>query len=154
MTAPPARARALRAYNLAGDARQHPRRPSRRPARQRARARARGRLLPSAYVGFAVSRLNLAWLALLFVAAGVGIGLVETAEHAAVAALAPNEIRGSAFGLLAAIQSFGNFAASAIAGVLWTLASPRIAFLYLAAWMLVSLVAFGLARRPLARSGA
>ena len=30
-------------------------------------------------------------------------------------------------------QSFGNLAASAIAGALWTLASPRIAFVYLAA---------------------
>jgi hypothetical protein len=42
------------------------------------------------------------------VAAGVGIGCVETAEHAAVAALAPLELRGSAFGLLAAVQSFGK----------------------------------------------
>ena len=53
---------------------------------------------------------------LCFVAAGVAIGCVETAEHAAVAALAPDEIRGSAFGLLAAVQSFGNFVASAVAG--------------------------------------
>jgi MFS family permease len=106
-----------------------------------------------AYLGFAVVGSTLAGLALLFVAAGVGIGLVETAEHAAVAALAPNEIRGSAFGLLAATQSFGNLAASAIAGALWTLASPRIAFLYLAAWMFVSLGAFGLARRAHARGG-
>jgi hypothetical protein len=42
---------------------------------------------------------------------------VETAEHAAVAALAALELRGSAFGLLAAVQSFGNLAASAIAGL-------------------------------------
>ena len=46
----------------------------------------------------------------------------------------------SAFGLLAAVQSFGNLAASAIAGLLWTLASPRAAFIYLVAWMLVALV--------------
>jgi MFS family permease len=43
-----------------------------------------------------------------FVAAGVAIGCVGTAEHAAVAALAPVELRGSAFGLLAAVQSFGT----------------------------------------------
>src|SRR5215213_3033601 len=49
-------------------------------------------------------------LAPWFVAAGVAIGCVETAEHAAVAALAPVELRGSAFGLLAAVQSFGNLA--------------------------------------------
>jgi MFS family permease len=71
------------------------------------------------------------------VAAGVAIGCVETAEHAAVADLAPVELRGSAFGLLAAVQSFGNLAASAIAGLLWTLASPPVAFGYLGIWMLV-----------------
>ena len=49
------------------------------------------------------------------------------------------ELRGSAFGLLAAIQSGGNFAASAVAGVLWTALSPTWAFLYLAAWMLLAL---------------
>jgi MFS family permease len=74
------------------------------------------------------------------VAAGVAIGCVETAEHAAVAALAPVELQGSAFGLLAAaVQSFGNLAASAIAGLLWTAASPRAAFAYLVAWMLLAL---------------
>jgi MFS family permease len=57
-----------------------------------------------------------------------------------VATLAPVELRGSAFGLLAAVQSFGNLAASAIAGLLWTLASPRVAFAYLVAWMLLALV--------------
>ena len=72
-------------------------------------------------------------------AAGVAIGCVETAEHAAVAALAPVELQGSAFGLLAAVPSFGNLAASAIAGLLWTAASPRAAFAYLVAWMLLAL---------------
>ena len=70
----------------------------------------------------------------------MGIGCIETAEHAAVANLAPIELRGSAVGLLAAVQSFGNLAASAIAGLLWTLASPRAAFAYLVAWMLLALL--------------
>jgi MFS family permease len=84
-----------------------------------------------------------------FIAAGVAIGCVETAEHAAVASLAPVELRGSAFGLLAAVQSIGNLAASAIAGLLWTLASPRLAFAYLVAWMVLALVGLLLAeRRP------
>ena len=38
------------------------------------------------------------------------------------------------------MQSFGNLAASAIAGLLWTLASPRAAFAYLVAWMLLALL--------------
>jgi hypothetical protein len=81
------------------------------------------------------------------VAAGVGIGCVEMAEHAAVAALAPGELRGSAFGLLAAVQSFGNLAASATAGLLWTTMSPRVAFAYLVAWMLLALAGLLMVRR-------
>ena len=93
-----------------------------------------------AYVGFAAGPASVLALAPWFIAAGIAIGCVETAEHAAVAVLAPVELRGSAFGLLAAVQSFGNLAASAIAGLLWTLASPRVAFAYLVAWMLLALV--------------
>jgi hypothetical protein len=39
------------------------------------------------------------------------------------------------------VQSFGNLAPSAIAGLLWTAVSPRMAFWYLVAWMVVALVA-------------
>ena len=96
-------------------------------------------LFAAAYLGFAVAGPGLLALALPFLAAGVAIGCVETAEHAAVAALAPTDLRGSAFGLLATIQAAGNLAASTIAGLLWTLASPRVAFAYLTGWMLLAL---------------
>lgn len=79
-----------------------------------------------------------------FVLAGFGIGCAETAEHAAVAELTPERLRGSGFGLLAAIQSLGNLAASAVAGILWTAFSPRAAFLFLAAAMLVAIAVLGL----------
>lgn len=92
-----------------------------------------------AYVGLALARPSFALLLVLFLAARVGIGLVETAQNAAVASLAPVPVRGSAFGVLAAAQSFGNLGASAVAGVLWTAVSPQAAFFYLAAWMAVAL---------------
>jgi hypothetical protein len=41
----------------------------------------------------------------------------------------------------------GNLAAGAVAGLLWTLASPRVAFGYLVAWMLLALVGLLMARR-------
>jgi MFS family permease len=116
---------------------------------QRHRVGARGPLLLSAagvtafllaYLLFATAGPTIALLAVAFVLAGVGIGCVETAEHAAVAALAPVELRGSSFGLLATMQAVGNLTASAIAGLLYTLASPAVAFGYLAAWMLIALV--------------
>ena len=80
--------------------------------------------------------------------AGAGIGCAETAEHAAVAAFAPNELRGSAFGLLATVQAIGNLAASAVAGLLYTVATPTVAFTYLAGWMLIALVTLGWAITP------
>ena len=94
-----------------------------------------------AYVGFAFNTSHWWLLAVWFVLAGVGIGCAETAEHSAVATHAPEQIRGSAFGLLAAVQSFGNLAASGIAGILWATVSPTAAFAYIAAWMIIALIA-------------
>jgi len=101
-----------------------------------------------AYLGLAATSASLVILGGCFVAAGVAIGCMETAEHAAIAGAAPAQLRGSAFGLLAAIQSFGNLAASAVAGLLWTAVSPQVAFVYLAGWMALSLIALATARLP------
>lgn len=105
----------------------------------------------AAYVGFGLGPAVLPVLATAFVLAGVGIGSVETAEHAAVAALALEERRGSAFGVLAAVQSLGNLAASGIAGFLWTTFSPRAAFLYLASWMVAAFILIPRQGRPNSR---
>jgi MFS family permease len=101
----------------------------------------------AAYVGFAAGDAAIPALAACFAVAGVGIGCVETAEHAAVASLAAVTLRGSAFGLLAAVQSLGNLAASTIAGVLYTVVSPAAAFVYAAALMTVALPLLALAAR-------
>ena len=93
-----------------------------------------------AYVILARTGADVGALALAFVLAGVAIGTVETSEHTAVAGHAPEELRGSAFGLLAAGQSAGNLVASGGAGILWTLVSPEAAFAVAAAWMALSLI--------------
>jgi MFS family permease len=105
-------------------------------------------LFAVAYVWFAVGPSGPALLAPAFVLAGLGIGCAETAEHAAVAELAPEDIRGSAFGLLAGVQSIGNLAASTIAGILWTTTSPAVAFIFLAAAMIVAVAVLAVAARP------
>ena len=92
-----------------------------------------------AYLGFAFTGESFAVLAGCFILAGIGIGAAETSETAAVAGLAPEQLRGSAFGLLAALQAAGNLAASTIAGLLWTAISPTASFIYVAAWMLLAL---------------
>ena len=101
----------------------------------------------AAFTGFALAGTGVALLAALFALAGAGKGAVETAQGAAVALLAPAGLLGSAFGALATIQSFANLAASAVAGALWTLVSPRVAFLYLAGWTAVSVVVLVAVRR-------
>jgi MFS family permease len=78
-------------------------------------------LFATAYTGLAVTGPAVAVLAGCFVLAGAAIGCVETAQHTAVATLAPTDVRGSAFGLLAATQAFGNLIASSVAGAVWTL---------------------------------
>jgi MFS family permease len=104
----------------------------------------------AAYLLFGTTGANIPLLALAFALAGLGIGFAETGETAAVASRASEEIRGSAFGLLAGLQSAGNLAASAIAGILWTAFSPTVAFAWLATWMVAALVGFAMlpAGRP------
>ncbi len=75
-----------------------------------------------------------------FLLAGSGIGFAETAESALVARLVPDHLRGSGFGLLGGVQSFGDFASSAAVGLLWTEVSPTVGFVYAAGWMVVAVV--------------
>lgn len=112
-------------------------------------------LFGAAYLGFAFAGPNLPLLGAAFLAAGVGIGAVETAQHSVVASSAPQEVRGSAFGFLAGVQSVGNLAASAVAGVLWAALGPTAAFVYATGWMLLAaaaLLAAGLSPRSEART--
>ena len=95
-----------------------------------------------AYASLAFDADTVLALAPGFLLAGVGIACVETAESAAVAAFAPEPLRGSAFGLLATVQALGNFAASGLAGLIWTVVGPEVAFRYLVVWMVVAAVGF------------
>jgi MFS family permease len=104
-----------------------------------------------AYLGLAFSGPSLPVLGACFLVAGAAIGCVETAEHAAVAAHAPGAVRGSAFGLLAAVQAFGNLVASGTAGLLWTLVGPTAAFLFSGALMAAATVALLLGGRAATR---
>jgi hypothetical protein len=72
---------------------------------------------------------------------GVAIGCVETAEHAAVVALAPERLRGPTFRIARLPASRRNLAASTIAGLLRTATSPEAAFAYLVGWMILALAA-------------
>lgn len=103
-------------------------------------------LFTLAYLGFALPTHAWPLLLLFFCLAGSGIGLAETAESTLFAHALPDHIRGSGFGLLGGIQSFGALASSAGVGLIWSVASPTAAFVYAAGWMALSLLASGWAR--------
>ncbi|NNN13321.1 MAG: MFS transporter [Acidimicrobiaceae bacterium] len=91
-----------------------------------------------AYLGFATTSHSWIWLLGAFALAGAGIGLTEPAESTLVPRILPDHLRGSGFGLLGGIQSFGGFASTAIVGLLYTVISPEAGFVYAAAWMLLA----------------
>jgi MFS family permease len=91
-------------------------------------------IFAGAYVMFAVGVGG--WLLLAaFGLAGAGIGFAETAESTIVALTLPDRLRGNGYGALGLVQSFGDLGATLVAGVLWAVVSPTIAFAYAAAWM-------------------
>lgn len=95
-------------------------------------------LFALAYGGFAAGLHLWPLLLAFFLLAGGGIGLAETAESALVARLLPDDLRGSGFGVLGGIQSLGDFASSAVVGVVWTAVSPTAAFAYAGGCMLLA----------------
>jgi MFS family permease len=100
-----------------------------------------------AYATFAAGGHHPAMVALAFAAAGAGIGLAEPTQSAVVAQLVPDRLLGSGFGVLGAVQAVGDLVATVVAGLLYTLASPAVAFAYAAAWMVCAVLASGMLRR-------
>jgi MFS family permease len=100
-----------------------------------------------AYGAFAAGFHGVIAVALAFAAAGAGIGLAEPTESAVVAQLLPDRLRGSGFGVLGAVQATGDVVATVVAGLLYTLVSPAVAFGYAATWMLAAAIASGTLRR-------
>ncbi len=79
------------------------------------------------YAGFALATTAVqAWL--LFLTYGVYFGLVEGAEKALIADLAPADRRGTAFGWYNAAIGVAALPASLLLGVIWTMRGPSSAF--------------------------
>ncbi len=65
-----------------------------------------------------------------FFLAGTGYAFQQSLERAFVADIAPLEVRCMGFGVLASVNGVGDLVSSAIVGGVWTLFSPRLAFLF------------------------
>ncbi len=93
------------------------------------------------YAVFAAGPTGWPVLAAGFLLCGVGIGCAETAESTLIAHGVPEHLRGNGFGVLGLTQSIGDLGATLIAGLLWSLVSPAVAFGYAAAWMVAAVLA-------------
>jgi amino acid permease len=60
-----------------------------------------------------------------------------------VAQLLPEHLRSNGFGVLGLVQSFGDLGATMVTGILWSVFSATVAFLYAATWMILSVAASG-----------
>jgi len=99
----------------------------------------RRRILAIGYFVSAVTCLGTAlltadfwFLVPIFLLAGFFTAITDTIEGTAAADLLPTESRGTGFGVLQTVNGIGDFASSAVVGVLWALISPLMAFTYAA----------------------
>ncbi len=92
-------------------------------------------------MGFIWVGPNLGALAALFALGGAHIGLVETAEGSYAAELLPQVLRGTGFGILAAVNGLGDMVSSITVGLLWTAVAPAAGFTFGALFALVGLLA-------------
>lgn len=76
----------------------------------------------------AFAQPSVLFLAVLFVVAGMVIGIEETVEGVLCAKLVPSKLRGSAYGLLAATNGIGDMIASSLVGVVWAAYDATLAF--------------------------
>jgi MFS family permease len=75
---------------------------------------------------------DLAYISLIFVAAGIFSAVTETIEGAFAADLLPRDVRGTGYGVLQTVNGIGDLVSSAVVGVLWVAVSPLVAFQYAA----------------------
>jgi MFS family permease len=94
----------------------------------------------AAYGLFALGPQRWGLVLCAFLLAGIGIGFAETAESATVALALPDRLRGNGYGVLGLVQAVGDLVATLVAGILWSVFSGGVAFLYVTAWMLASAV--------------
>lgn len=85
---------------------------------------------------FLVGAQSVAWLGVLFAAAGVYIAVEDSLEGVLTAELVGDvSIRGTAYGVMGTVNGLGDFVSSAAVGVLWAV-HPAVGFAYAAAAML------------------
>jgi MFS family permease len=80
---------------------------------------------------------SISYLVIIFVLGGIYIAIEDSLEGAIAADLLPQELKGTGYGVLAAVNGLGDFFSSLIVGFLWSYASPIYAFGYAAGMSLL-----------------
>jgi len=102
-------------------------------------------LFGASSLGFIYTTTNFYYFTFLFVLAGISASGAAL-ERAYAADLLPSHIRGTGYGVLNTIDGVGDFISSFVAGTIWVLVSPNLAFTYgaiisvIAAFMLLALM--------------
>lgn len=76
----------------------------------------------------------------IFMCAGSSAGIITAVEKSYAAQLLPETTRGIGFGLLQSTDGLGDLLSSAIVGLLWSIISPEVAFIYALVFSIVSLI--------------
>jgi len=84
----------------------------------------------AAFAGFIFAPASLAALAVLFGLAGIHVAFEQALEKSLAAELIPAAVRGSGFGVLAAVNGIGDLVSSIAVGALWSAISPGAGFTY------------------------
>ncbi|HVY47339.1 MAG TPA: MFS transporter [Minicystis sp.] len=79
-------------------------------------------------IGAALGPTSLPLLAALFVVAGLTLAFVDTLEGTIVASIVGSELRGTAYGVLAATNGVGDLVSSVLVGGVWTWVGPERGF--------------------------
>jgi len=85
-----------------------------------------------AFSGFIIWQPTLPVLALLFGLVGIHGAIQQSIEKSLATDLLPRTIRGSGFGMLAAVNGVGDLVSSVVVGALWSVVSPGAGFFYAA----------------------
>jgi len=93
-----------------------------------------------AFAGFIFEPPTIPILAVLFALAGIHGGIQQSLEKSLAAELLPFVVRGSGFGVLAAVNGVGDLVSSIAVGALWSGVSPNAGFFYAGFFALVGAV--------------
>ena len=84
----------------------------------------------AAFAGFIFEPPTIPVLAILFGLAGIHDAIQQSVEKSLSAEILPATVRGSGFGVLAAVNGVGDLISSVVVGVLWTSVSANAGFIY------------------------